>query len=325
MIGSAVETMVWSSVASASTRTSMGTTILYLLTALDALLAEGSINGAAKRTHVSTPVMSHTLARIRQATGDQILVRAGRRFVPTVPQEMRAAVRKLVQEAAALLSPGDVGLMHVEYTLVVRAPDGVSIVFGAALAGALQEVMPRARLRFIADSDGDLASLREGQVDLDIGAMDERGHEMETEFLFEQSLMGAVRQGHPMLAGPMTLKRFAAERHVAVLHRGKPGSPVDVALAGAGQQRFVSLTVPAGPYAALMAAARSGLVATAPARFTQSVQGPLHLASFRLPLQLAPERVAQAWHPRFSADPAHRWLRGCMRDLLSTKTWPQSL
>ncbi|WP_265646013.1 LysR family transcriptional regulator [Verminephrobacter aporrectodeae] len=298
---------------------------LNLLAALDALLAEGSVSGAAKRMHVSTPAMSHTLARIREATGDQILVRAGRRFVPTVrAQEMRAPVRKLVEEAVALLSPGDAGLIHVERTFVVRAPDGVSIVFGAALAGALQEVMPSARLRFIADSDGDLASLREGQVDLDIGAIHDRGQEIETELLFEQSLLGAVRKGHPMLAaGPMTLERFAAERHVAVLHRGKPGSPIDGKLAEVGQQRFVVLTVPS-PYAALMAAARSDLVATAPARFAQSVQRPLHLTTFQLPLQLAPERVAQAWHPRFSADPAHRWLRGCIRDLLSTKTWPQA-
>jgi len=47
---------------------------LNLLTALDALLAVGSVTGAAARMHLSTPAMSHTLARIREAFGDPILV-----------------------------------------------------------------------------------------------------------------------------------------------------------------------------------------------------------------------------------------------------------
>jgi len=56
---------------------------LNLLTALDALLATGSVTAAAERMHLSTPAMSHTLARIREAFGDPILVRAGRKLVPT--------------------------------------------------------------------------------------------------------------------------------------------------------------------------------------------------------------------------------------------------
>jgi len=56
---------------------------LNLLTALEALLNEGSVFGAARRMNLSTPAMSRTLGRIRQALGDEILVRAGRRMVPT--------------------------------------------------------------------------------------------------------------------------------------------------------------------------------------------------------------------------------------------------
>ena len=56
---------------------------LNLLVALDALLREGSVTGAARRMHLSAPAMSRTLGRIREAVGDPILVRAGRRLVPT--------------------------------------------------------------------------------------------------------------------------------------------------------------------------------------------------------------------------------------------------
>ncbi len=36
--------------------------------------------------------------------------------------------------------------------------------------------------------------------------------------------------------------------------------------------------------------------------------------SFALPLPIAQITVSLLWHPRLDGDPAHRWLRGCVRD-----------
>lgn len=54
-----------------------------LLVALDVLLAEASVAGAARRLNLSTSAMSRTLSRLREVTGDAILVRAGRHMVLT--------------------------------------------------------------------------------------------------------------------------------------------------------------------------------------------------------------------------------------------------
>lgn len=54
-----------------------------LLVALDVLLAEASVAGAARRLNLSTSAMSRTLNRLREVTGDPILVRAGRHMVLT--------------------------------------------------------------------------------------------------------------------------------------------------------------------------------------------------------------------------------------------------
>ena len=51
----------------------MADTDLNLLTALDALLAEGSVVGAARRLGLSASAMSRTLVRLRAATGDPLL------------------------------------------------------------------------------------------------------------------------------------------------------------------------------------------------------------------------------------------------------------
>ncbi|VAL09984.1 Transcriptional regulator, LysR family [Enterobacter hormaechei] len=54
-----------------------------LLIALDILLSEASVAGAAHRLNLSTSAMSRTLSRLRDVTGDPILVRAGRNMVLT--------------------------------------------------------------------------------------------------------------------------------------------------------------------------------------------------------------------------------------------------
>lgn len=54
-----------------------------LLIALDALLTEASVAGAARRLNLSTSAMSRTLGRLREVTGDALLVRAGRNMVLT--------------------------------------------------------------------------------------------------------------------------------------------------------------------------------------------------------------------------------------------------
>src|ERR1700749_5071647 len=84
----------------------MPDTDLNLLTALDALLAEGSVAGAARRLGLSASAMSRTLARLRAATRDPLLVRAGRGMVPTPhAAELRERVRDLAQDAQAVLRP----------------------------------------------------------------------------------------------------------------------------------------------------------------------------------------------------------------------------
>ena len=77
-----------------------------LLLTLDVLLAEGSVARAARRLHLSPSAMSRALARLRETTGDPLLVRAGRGLVPTPRAlELRERVGTLVQEAEAVLRP----------------------------------------------------------------------------------------------------------------------------------------------------------------------------------------------------------------------------
>ena len=302
---------------------------LNLLTALDALLATGSVTEAAERVHLSPPAMSHTLARIREAFGDPILVRAGRRLVPTARAlALAEPVRQLLAQAQALRTPIDAqDLSTVRRHFVVRAPEGIAVVFGGRLSDAMAAAMPLASLQFLQETHQDPGGLRDGRIDLDLGRLSSVDPEVEAEVLApsQQAMIGAVRTGHPLLSthrGKPTLtpQRFAAARHVGINLRPGEHSIIDEALAAHGLQRHVALRVPS-TFSALIAASRTDLVACAPERAVRSMAESLGLVVFNLPVQVPSQSLQMAWHPRHNTDPAHRWLRDCVRTLLDNAQW----
>lgn len=308
----------------------MNTYDLNLLTALDALLATGSVTQAAERMHLSTPAMSHTLARIREAFGDPILVRAGRKLVPT-PRALALIepVRQLLAQAQALRAPTDAqDLAGVRRRFVVRAPEGIAVVFGARLSLALEADMPLASLQFLPETHQDPSALRDGRIDVDLGSFRTIDPETEALVLSQQELVGAVRAGHPLLEGKgkrtglgrQAVERFAAARHVDVTPRPGEVSAVDTALAAVGRQRQVALLVPS-TFSALIAASRSDLVACAPERTTRSMAASLGLTVFDLPIDVQHGPMRMTWHPRHNADPAHHWLRECLQRIFREAHW----
>src|ERR1043166_9228887 len=106
-----------------------------LLVTLDALLAEGSVARAARRLRLSPSAMSRALARLREATGDPLLVRAGRGLVPTPRAvELGAEVGRLVKEAEAVLRPAErLDLARLDRSFTPRNSDGFVENFGLAL------------------------------------------------------------------------------------------------------------------------------------------------------------------------------------------------
>ncbi|TDV11635.1 LysR family transcriptional regulator [Paraburkholderia caballeronis] len=291
---------------------------LNLLIALDALLAEESVAGAARRLGLSASAMSRTLTRLRTATGDPLLVRAGRRMVLTpYAQEIRARTTNAVQEARAVLSPSAAALdlSTLRRTFTIRANDGFIEAFAASLIAAATADAPQVCLRFAPKPEKTSAFLRDGSVDLEIGVLGEMGPEVRVQALFRDRFVGAVRTGHPVELEPeITAERYAALSHVVASRRGRTGGPVDDALAALGLKRKIVAVVP-GFRAALVVALASDLVALVPASFIDGEagrcgqSGSAAIRAFELPVQTARITVSQMWHPRLDADPAHRWLR----------------
>lgn len=286
-----------------------------LLITLDAVLAEGSVARAARRLRLSPSAMSRALARLRETTGDPLLVRAGRGLVPTPRAvELRGRVRHLVQEAEAVLRPAEeANLRQLVRTITLRTSEGFVENFGPALLERIRSEAPGVRLNFVSKPNKDSGPLREGAVDLETGVVGKStSPELRTQALFRDRFVGVVRMGHPLSHEDVTPARYAAGSHINVSRDGAANGPIDEALALFGLERDIAVVV-SGFATALALARASDLIASVPERHTGMLRDGMH--SFALPIDLPGITVAMLWHPRMDADPVHRWLRGCVRDL----------
>jgi len=282
---------------------------LNLLITLDVLLTEGNVTRAAKRLHLSPSAMSRALARLRETTGDPLLVRAGRGLVPTPRAiELRAQVSQLAQETLSVLRPATApDLQRTVRTFTLRTSEGFAENFGPALIERTSSEAPGVRLRFVQKLDKDSIHLREGTVDLETGVVaSAMGPEVRTQSLFRDRFVGVVRSGHFLSQGKITSKMYASAKHIGIARQGLEMGPIDEAISAIGLQRSIATIV--GGFSTAVALARAtDLAASVPERHTGNLRAGMH--TFTLPFATPEFTVSLLWHPRFQADPAHQWLR----------------
>ncbi|MGW5353932.1 LysR substrate-binding domain-containing protein [Streptomyces sp. NPDC004031] len=296
-----------------------------LAVALDALLAEQSVTRAAARLHTSPAAMSRTLGRLRRLLHDPLLVRAGQAMVPTPrAQELRDEAAAVVRRLGALLAPGagaDPAALHGTFTL--QTADLVGAALAPGLLRLARTEAPGVSLRIRAEELEAGPALRDGRIDLEIGAIDHADPETRVEELVTLRMVAAVRPGHPLAEGALTPARLAAAEHVAVSRRGRFTGPLDAALAAHGLTRRVGAVLPSH-LAAMTLAAASDVVCLVPAAPPGAAPSPLGgpaaalgLRLLDVPLPLPPLTIGMAWHPRHAADGGHRWLRDAVRRTLA--------
>lgn len=283
---------------------------LGLLVSLDALLQEGSVTGAARRVGLSTPAMSHALARIRERLGDSILVRSGRGMLLT-PRALalKAQVHHVVTEARRALEPDRPFVpSELSRTFVVHATDYVLTVLGGAVDRILRQEAPRVCLRFVPNTPEDPVLLRDQGSDLAVGIYGELPPEMRNRQLLTDRFVCVVRKGHPASSGRFTLEQFVRLPHVQVAPRGKPGGYLDDVLEERGLTRTVARAV---PYflTALQLVSETDYVLAISERIAKRYEAQLGLRLLELPIKLRPYALSLLWHPRVDGDAAHRFLR----------------
>jgi DNA-binding transcriptional LysR family regulator len=282
---------------------------LNLLVALDALLAESSVTGAARRVGVSQPAMSHSLSRLRDLLDDPLLVRAPDGMIPTArAQALAGPLRQIlenVEQALAPTRPFDARTSTASFALSLEEPGQIGTL--PILLGILRREAPDVRLEVSPRAEGQQwDALRRGRIDLAFAVDPRPQPDFHQQPVFRLPYVCLIRRDHPEVRRRLSLERFASLRHIAVSRPGIAEPEIERALARAGLLRRVAVRVPSLLPAPWLVAS-SDLVATVP----MPVRGTSGLAvrALKPPIELAPLEVSLVWHERTQREPAHAWFR----------------
>ena len=310
---------------------------LYLIRVLHTLITERSVSRAALQLQSSQPAVSAQLRRLRELTGDPLLVRAGNGMTPTaVALQLAQPAAQMLQEAERLFSPkirqGGFDPLTSEATFRVAASDYLDPLFLPELVAQLKHAAPQLRLELLPLS-GDFdyrRALAAGEVDLVIGNWLEPPGELHLGRLMSDEIVCLVAEDHPAVrlsAGRgWTVEKYLDCEHVAPTptFRGARGV-IDDHLEGLGVSRDIMVRSAHFSLIPLMVA-QSLLVLTTGRLFCSRYVDSLPVRIVRCPVAFPPLTYYQLWHDLTHASASGRWLREQVRDVarnLSTHGMPQ--
>ena len=291
---------------------------LNLLRVFDAVMAEGNITRAAERLSMTQPSVSNALKRLRYAIGEDLLTRAPRGVKPTAYGEVLwPEVREALGRMRQALEPDDYEPQTDSRVFRLAMVDAVAAVRMPALMARLESFGAKARIevRPLVNRDPREA-LSRGDVDFALGHFPEAvagivadGSGASTRYrrLSETHYVCAMRRGHPLAQGPLTLDAFCAASHVLVSFSGRAHGFADQALASLNRNRRVVLTVNQF-FTAARVVLMTDYLTVLPEGFLPVTGHADQLVTLPLPLAPGAVFVDALWHVRHDRSSAHQWL-----------------
>jgi DNA-binding transcriptional LysR family regulator len=302
---------------------------LNLFKVFDAVLQHRGVAAAARELGVTPSAVSHALARLRQALGDELFVSGDAGMVPT---ERALALAPGIREGLGHFS-GAVEAQPFDpatslRTFRIAATDYASVVMLPRLVAHMVAAAPQATLRVFPFSRLDVVRhLDEGRLDLALGWFGQLPDRMGRRAIIEEGEAIVVRPGHPLTEGKVTKERLVAFPHIVVELTGTEEMAVDGFLDDRGVARRVwierllidiadgeeglvgRVAVSVPTYAAVppMLLA-TDMVATLPHRLALRAAKHEGLVLLDLPYEPLSVSVEAVWHQRAERDAGRQWL-----------------
>ena len=286
---------------------------VHLLRVLHAVLTECSVTKAALTLNQSQPAVSTALRRLRDITGDQLLVRSRNGMTPT-------------ERGAALLEPVKLALAQIEAIAVkqvrfdpaksrrvfnIATPDYLNSVILGEVVARLRKFAPHSQVVFHSlgpDTDFTQA-LEAGELDVVIGNWPQPPELLRMTSLFEDELVCVMRRDHPFANRPLTTERYLEAEHLAPTPYsvGRRGV-IDLHLA---RERITRNVVAYVPYFCLVPylLLQTDMIFTGPRVFAEHFAKLMPLAIAEVPIDFPKMSFYLLWHDRSHTSEECRWFR----------------
>ncbi|MES2934491.1 MAG: LysR family transcriptional regulator [Pseudomonadota bacterium] len=295
---------------------------LNLLRVFDAIMIELNLTRAAGRLAMTQPAVSNALKRLRDALGDELLIRTAFGVKPTSRAEaLWPTVRRALSELEAVVAPETFDISSVQSTFRMAMADATAALWMPAIIGAIERDAPGLNARMVPLTTSEpRPMLIRGDIDLAIGffpgvaaqlaggqgvAMSSIRHER----LYSGHYVCVMRKDHPLSHGELSLDAYCAANHLLVSLSGRARGLVDEALAQVGRERNIRLTVNQF-FTAGRVVAQSDLITVLPFHLIASTGLTDALIAKTLPFSLPDVNIDMLWHERDARSNVHKWLRG---------------
>jgi DNA-binding transcriptional LysR family regulator len=283
---------------------------LNLLVALDVLLKERNVTRAAERLYLSQPAMSGMLSRLRQAFGDELLVRVGRGLEPT---EFAAGIASRVHECVLDLEdlldatrPFDPAVDGRAFR--ISASDYALLLLFGPVMQRLTELAPNMSVHFLKLDLSISERLAVGELDFAVlPAKVEPG--LPSIPIFDDSWVCAAWAGHPLLGNKLTVEEFLRYPHLTFsIFDPDHNSIADEYIAKIGQERRIVASTESFTATPFLLRGTS-MLTIVPRRLGERLQAAAEIRLLELPFEIPPLREKLVWNPRFTTGPGHVWMR----------------
>ncbi|CAN7315654.1 MULTISPECIES: LysR substrate-binding domain-containing protein [Duganella] len=290
---------------------------LHLIRILYLLLVEKNVSRVALKLNQPQPSISASLRKLRELTGDPLLVRGARGMVPTQHGEslLIPAKRILDDTENLFLKKSPFVPQEEARTFHIAAPDYLDSQFLPNLVALLRRGSPNSRVKIHGLGPGVdyVRLLSDGEMDLVIANWDEPPEHLHMSKLFEDPIICVMRSDCPYAlrtgSEDMTLNDYLSLPHVAPTQI-LPGyhGVIDDFLERQGLQRNVAVE---SAYFGLIPymLTQTDLVLTTGRQFVRYYERNMPLKTFTVPVKFPPMRFYQLWHERVHQAPEHKWLR----------------
>lgn len=285
---------------------------LNLLPALEALLTTRGVGVAAQRMGVSQSAMSHSLAKLRDALDDPLLVMSGRRMMLTPRAEALLDELPGALEALARVLSGDQGFDPTtsDRRFRVASLDYFDFAVLPTLLAYLRQHAPGVRLEVERVTPGTVDRLMAGELDVMLVGASAKvaGRGLRRQELYRDPFKVIARADHPLIGRRLTMKAYLRVEHVLVRVDGGSEGVVDRLLRADGRSRRVALSVPHFA-SAPVAVASSDLVCTLASMMALQARELYGLRVYEPPIDLPSAPIVMLWPSAHDQDPGRRWFR----------------
>lgn len=283
---------------------------LNLLKVFNALLETGSTVGAANELGLTQSAVSHALSRLRDLFSHRLFVREHGGLTATpFAREVAPRIRDLLMQATQIVHLGrDFDPATSTRTFALAMPDYAMLTVLPNLRNMLVTSGPGIGLE-IRQTDGlkVVENLDHGVVSMAVANIPTASADIEIIPLFDDGLLVAAVDEHPIWNGPLTLAAYLAQDHLDVVRDPAKPSLTDLALAAHHATRSIKLKIETFLVVPQLVAS-SGLVATEPSLVLSQFSDTLGYRTEVPPFKSPRFTISLARHKRISGDPGYEWL-----------------